>query len=168
MSFYKIEQATDSERCIGLMCNMKNLVWILSPFPVRDPGLGEVTVLKYELLRRSIPDNNAFASVSAEVRLWGRHTSSLAWFDVSTGRIPFWGKDFLSQTRRVWDCHRTAAPDRPPMAPPQLIGKYGSPMECLGFYCSYQVAPATQNPQGSRTRFAPQKEMYQGSQRFVV
>ena len=36
-----------------------------------------------------------------------------------------------TQTRPVWDCHRTAD-QLTPKSPPQLIGIYASPMECLG------------------------------------
>ena len=38
-----------------------------------------------------------------------------------------------SQTRPVWDCHICRPVCRP--KPPQLIGVYGSPMECLGSNC---------------------------------
>ena len=36
-----------------------------------------------------------------------------------------------TQTRPVWDCHRTAD-QLTPKSPPQLIGIYASPMQCLG------------------------------------
>ena len=54
-----------------------------------------------------------------------------------------------TQTRPVWDCHRTAAPERPPWHHPWPDRQsYGSPMEPLGVVISQEL-------RSSRPTFAP-------------
>ena len=46
------------------------------------------------------------------------------WPHPDTARVaPVGGSLFKSQTRSVWDGHGTAAPDRPPLAPPLAVSR---------------------------------------------